>query len=181
MEALTFDHDNQDPFLDLEYTIQGLHFAIKNFRVQSSPRRGGIYYLIICNLSTEALENMLEIYNDILKASVFPGDWKAYTELFIPKTDKTNERLISMASCVCKVLERVINMRISWWLEKNQKFSATQYGFRRKKRCTDNLAILTIAIKKLWGPLRSKCASQIHDFHRVFAFLDYCVNFVISV
>jgi potassium voltage-gated channel Eag-related subfamily H protein 8 len=53
-----------------------------------------------------------------------------------------------MASCVCKVLERMINMRISWWLENNQKFSETQYGFRRNKGCTDNLAILSTEIIK---------------------------------
>jgi hypothetical protein len=42
----------------------------------------------------------------------------------------------------------MINMRISWWLENNQKFSETQYGFRRNKGGTDNLAILTAQIIK---------------------------------
>jgi hypothetical protein len=64
-------HDNQDPFLDLEFTIQELHFAIKNLRVQSSPGRDGIDYLIIRNLPNETLEILLEIYNDILRARVF--------------------------------------------------------------------------------------------------------------
>jgi hypothetical protein len=40
----------------------------------------------------------------------------------------------------------MINAHISWWLEKNQKFSETQYRFRRNKGCTDNLAILTTEI-----------------------------------
>jgi hypothetical protein len=39
-------------------------------------------------------------------------------------------------------------MCISWWLEKNQKFSETQYVFRQNKGCTDNLAILTTEIIK---------------------------------
>jgi hypothetical protein len=30
MQAPAFDHDNHDPFLDSKYTIQELHFAIKN-------------------------------------------------------------------------------------------------------------------------------------------------------
>jgi hypothetical protein len=42
----------------------------------------------------------------------------------------------------------MINMRISWCLEKNHKFSETQHGFRRNKGCTDNLAILTTEIIK---------------------------------
>jgi hypothetical protein len=138
MSAPAFDHDNQDPFLDSEYTIQELHFAIKNLRVQSSPRRDGIDYLIIRNLPNEALESLLEIYNDILRARVLPDDWEKHRVFFIP-----NIRPMYMASGVCKVLERMINIRISWWLEKNQKSSETQYGFRRNKGCTDNLAILT--------------------------------------
>jgi hypothetical protein len=42
----------------------------------------------------------------------------------------------------------MINMCIYWWLEKNQKFSETQYGYWRNKGCTDNLAILTTEIIK---------------------------------
>jgi hypothetical protein len=76
MQAPAFDHDNQDQFLDSEYKIQELHFAIKNLRVQSNPGRDGIDYLIIRNLANEALEIMLEINNDILKARMFPDDWK---------------------------------------------------------------------------------------------------------
>jgi hypothetical protein len=146
MQAPAFDHDNQDSFLDSEYTIQELHFAIKNLRVRPSPGRDGIDYLIICSLTNEALEILNKIYNDILRARMFPDNWNKYKVFFTPKRDKTNVRPISMASCVCKVLERMINIRISWWLEKNQKFSETQYGFRRNKGCTDNLAILTTEI-----------------------------------
>jgi hypothetical protein len=65
---------------------------------------------------------------------VFPDDWKKYTEFFIPKREKMNVRPISMASCVCKVLERMIYMRISWWLEKirnSQKQSNVDFGETR--------------------------------------------------
>jgi hypothetical protein len=58
-------------------------------------------YLIIHNLPNEALEILLEIYKDILKARVFLDDWKNYRVFFIPKRDKTNVRPLSMTSCVC--------------------------------------------------------------------------------
>jgi hypothetical protein len=135
-QAPAFDHDNHYPFLDLQYTIQEFHFAIKNLRVQSSPGQDGTEYLIIRILPNEALEILLEMYNDILRARVFPDDWKKYRVFFIPKRDKMNVRPTSTASCVCKVLERMTNMRISWWIENNQKFSETQYGFRQNKGCT---------------------------------------------
>jgi hypothetical protein len=37
MQAPAFDHDNQNPFLDSEYTIQALHFAIKNLKSPIEP------------------------------------------------------------------------------------------------------------------------------------------------
>jgi hypothetical protein len=40
LDALAFDHDNQDPFQDSEYTIQELHFAIKNLTEFSRARDG---------------------------------------------------------------------------------------------------------------------------------------------
>jgi hypothetical protein len=75
-QAPAFDHDNHDPVLDSEYTIQELHFAIKSLRVQSSPERDGIDCLIIRNLPNEASDILTEIYNDILRARVFPDNWK---------------------------------------------------------------------------------------------------------
>jgi hypothetical protein len=89
-QTQAFVHDNQNPFLDSEHKIKELHFAIKNLRVQSSPGRDGIDCLIIRNLPNEALEIFIEIYNDILRARVFPDDWK-YRVLFIPKRDKMTD------------------------------------------------------------------------------------------
>jgi hypothetical protein len=71
-----FDDDNRDPFLDSEYTMQELHFTIKNLRAQSSPGRDGIDCLIIRNLPNEVSEILIEIYNDILRARVFPDEWE---------------------------------------------------------------------------------------------------------
>jgi hypothetical protein len=61
------------------------------------------------NLPNEVLESVPEIYNDILRERVVPEVWKKYRVFFIPKRDKTNVRLLSMASSVCKVLERKIS------------------------------------------------------------------------
>jgi hypothetical protein len=36
MEIPTYDHGNQDPFLDSEYTIKELILMIKNLREQSN-------------------------------------------------------------------------------------------------------------------------------------------------
>jgi hypothetical protein len=79
MQAPVFDHDDQDPFLDSDHRIHELHFAIKNLRLRANARRDGTD-LIICNLSNEALEILLEFCNNILSVRVFPDDWKKYIE-----------------------------------------------------------------------------------------------------
>jgi hypothetical protein len=64
-QAPAFDHDNQDPFLDSEYTIQELHFAFKNL----SPIELGTGWNIQSHNSQFAKRSfriLLEIYNDIL-------------------------------------------------------------------------------------------------------------------
>jgi hypothetical protein len=71
------------------------------------------------------------------------GTLKKYRVFFILKRDKTNVRPISMASCVRMVLERMINIRISWWLENNQKFSETLWilakqGLHRQRSNTND-------------------------------------------
>lgn len=88
------------------------------------------------------------IYNDILVTRTFPEEWGSYLIFFIPKSTPDKLRPISLAPCLVKILEKMINNRLSWWLERNQLLAQTQLGFRRQKSCTDNLAILHSKIQK---------------------------------
>jgi hypothetical protein len=73
----------------------------------------------ICQIKD--LENLLEIYNNILRGRVFPDEWKECKVSFIPKMEKMIVTPISVASCVFKILDRMINVGTSRWLEKNHK------------------------------------------------------------
>ena len=42
-------------------------------------------------------------------------------------------RPISLTSCVCKTLERMINDRLIWYLEHNNILTDIQCGFRKRK------------------------------------------------
>jgi hypothetical protein len=61
MQAPAFDHDNQDSFLDLEYTTEVLNFATRNIRIQSNSGLDGRDYRILCDLPKEAMKILLEI------------------------------------------------------------------------------------------------------------------------
>ena len=79
----------------------------------------------ICwNISPEdTLKILKEILNKIWISADFPHQWRAATVIPIPKpnidhTDPVSYRPIALTSCLCKVLERTINARLIWYLEK---------------------------------------------------------------
>ena len=46
------------------------------------------------------------------------------------KTEASSYRPISLASCIVKVLERIINTRLKWFLEPENLLASEQAGFR---------------------------------------------------
>jgi hypothetical protein len=47
-----------------------------------------------------------------------------------------------LASCLCRLLQRIVKNRFLWWLEHHQQIPGSQFGFRKGKPFTDNLSIL---------------------------------------
>ncbi|XP_044591447.1 uncharacterized protein LOC123269675 [Cotesia glomerata] len=137
-----------DQFLDLPFTSEELDFAIANLRLKSSPGLDGIDYQILSQLPQEGRVLLLDLYNQIYSSRTFPEDWRKYSIFFIPKAEREKFRPISLAPCICKIMEKILNNRIMWWLEFNGKLPESQNGFRKGRSCADNLAILCSSIIK---------------------------------
>lgn len=58
------------------------------------------------------------------------------------KFNITSYRPISLTCTFCKLLEKIVNRRLVWYLETSHKFIKHQYGFRRKHSTQDALATL---------------------------------------
>ena len=98
-----------------------------------------------CNL-------LLNLYNRIFSERVYPNHWRLATVLGFPKPGKDPldvicKRPISLTQCMAKVMERIINTRLVWFLESNNFISEIQSGFRPARSTTDNLITLDTAIK----------------------------------
>ena len=104
------------------------------------------------HLPDTSLETLLNIFNYIWTTCKFPEDWILATIIPIPKPGKdpaepNNYRPIALTSCLCKTLERMINKRLTWFLESNNHISRFQSGFRSDRSTTDNLVRLETFIR----------------------------------
>ena len=62
--------------------------------------------------------------NETWKSDTFPESWREALIISIPKPGKDNfnplnYRPIALTSCICKTVERMVNERLVWYLEKN--------------------------------------------------------------
>ena len=111
-----------------------------------------IHYQMLKHLPDTSLETLLNIFNYIWTTGKFPEDWTLATIIPIPKPGKdpaepNNYRPIALTSCLCKTLERMINKRLTWFLESNNHISRFQSGFRSDRSTTDNLVRLETFIR----------------------------------
>ena len=82
----------------------------------------------------------------------FPEQWKFATIIPIlkPGKDPLNSdayRPIALTNCLCKILERLVNKRLLYILEKNKILCPFQSGFRRNRCTYDNLTRIEHDIK----------------------------------
>ena len=80
---------------------------------------------------------------------------KKYLLFFISKPNSDKVRPISLASCVCKICERMVSNRLVSWLEYYNKLPKSQFGFRCSRSSLDNVAILHTDILKVFKKVKS--------------------------
>ena len=71
----------------------------------------------------------------------------------IPKPEKdathpTNYRPVALTSCVCKIMERMVDNRLVWYLERNKIITPAQSGFRKGRSTTDQLVRLESFVRE---------------------------------
>jgi len=114
---------------------------------ETAPGSDGITYSMLKNCHESLTKYILDSFNRIYCENIFPDCWRTAVVIPILKPNKdpakaTSYRPISLTSCLCKLLEKMINIRLMWYLEQNRLLSSCQSGFRRLRSTTDHLVTL---------------------------------------
>ena len=132
-EHLDIDTDNSENY-NVLFTIRELCDALKKSHdIATGPDE--IHYQLLKHLPRDSLMVVLDIFNDIWASDEIPECWKEAKRL----KNLSNSRPISLTSCLCKTMERMINTRLVWFLEKNNILTKYQSGFRKGRMTTDQL------------------------------------------
>ena len=135
-----------------EKIIPELKNILKNTG-DTSPGIDGIPYIMIRQLSEENLKYILQFYHRIFLKHEFPQKWKEAVIIPILKPGKDSTRCssyrpIALISCLSKILEKILNKRLMWYLEKHNLIDKSQCGFRQGRSTTDHTTRLTSDIQE---------------------------------
>jgi exonuclease III/ribonuclease HI len=131
---------------NLPFSEWELESALKAAK-DTSPGLDLIHYQMIKHLSSDSKSYLLALFNKIWLGDCFPTRWRVATIIPIlkagkDKSDPSSYRPIALTSCMCKLLERMINARLIWFLESKGLLCVEQSGFRRNRSVMDNLVQL---------------------------------------
>ncbi|GBM88353.1 putative RNA-directed DNA polymerase from transposon X-element, partial [Araneus ventricosus] len=133
------------------FTFEELKIALDKSR-PTSPGPDKIHYTMIKNLSENSMRTLLLLYNRIWLEECFPVAWREAVVIPIPKPGKdpqvpNNYRPIALTSCLCKLMERMVNSRLVHCLEESGLLSKFQSGFRHGRVTIDIVLQLETVIR----------------------------------
>ena len=163
---LEINHLNQD------FELHELITAIKSANLHSAPGDDKISYELLKHLPKSALSKILVFYNETWNCGKLIPDWKTATIIPIHKPESNKSlpasyRPISLTPALCKINERLIATRLSWYLEKHNLINKNQSAYRKHRSTIDHLIRLQDAINKAISTNRHTVAI-FFDFSKAF-------------
>lgn len=122
-----------------------------------------IHYSMLKHLPPSSLTFLLALFNRIWSLGDFPPSWREALVLPFVKPGTTGSlpceyRPIALTSCLCKLMERMVNHRLMWHLESKSLLSSCQFGYRRARSTADPLAHIDTYIKSAFARRESVLA-----------------------
>ena len=145
---------DQDPpnYMNCPFNTKEFEEALKTLKDKKSPGPDKITNEMLEHLGTKAKSKLLGIFNNSWKTGHVPQSWREADMVPIHKKgkDRANTdsyRPISLTSCAGKLMERMINTRLVWQLEKNNIIIPEQAGFRQHHSTEDQVTYIAQKIE----------------------------------
>ena len=157
---------SSDLLYNSPFTLRELQSVLSTAQ-ESAPGNDKVTYSLLKHVHPSMITLILATFNRIFQEQVFPTSWHNAIVIPIAKPGKDprlsgNYRPISLTNCLCKLLEKMSNIRLMWHLESQHFISPAQSGFRKNRSTTDNLIQLDHDIR----------LSMKHHLHTVAIFFD---------
>ena len=148
-QPLDFSVNRQESY-NVAFTEREFDAALSTCS-DTAPGPDDIPYAMIKHVPPNTKTFIISIINRIFKDHSYPTIWELAIILafYKPGKDKqlaTSYRPIALTCCLCKIMEKMVNARLMWFLEKKGILSPAQCGFRRMHGTTDVLIRLESSI-----------------------------------
>lgn len=142
----------EEECMNKPFNMRELEEAMKTLREKKSPGPDKITNDMLLHLGTRAKKKLLDLFNNSWETGNVPQCWREADVIPIHKKGKDRHsvdgyRPISLTSCVGKLMERLINTRLSWHLEKNNLIAPEQAGFRHHRSTEDQVTYISQKIE----------------------------------
>lgn len=167
-----FNTRHEDAEFDESFNITELNECLKSVKKKSSPGEDKISNKNLAYLSEFGKAILLIMINISWKHSLLIDEWKTAKIKMIEKKDTdpfdpSNYRPISLLSCVSKIVEKMVKIRLIRFLEKHRIINEKQSGFREKRQTTDNLLFFAQKVFEALDENKKTCG-VVFDIRKAF-------------
>jgi ribonuclease HI len=166
--------DNSDAYNAL-FLDHELNRALNKLKLKKSPGIDLIYPEFLKHLGIEGKQSLLHLCNLSWKGNI-PDAWKKAEVIPVLKKGKDGTKVdsyrpIALISLLAKVMEHMVNFRLTSYLEENNILSPHQAGFRANRSTVDQIAYLMQDVKEGFNKHHQTLVVYI-DFKSAFDLID---------
>ena len=158
--------------MNAAFTKEELEEALIALQTKKAPGPDNITNEMLIHLGPKSKKKLLQLFNDGWRKGTVPQIWREATMIPVHKKGKDraqaeNYRPISLTSCVGKLMERLINKRLMYHLEKRQYLPREQAAFRQNRSTEDQITYISQAIEDAFQEKKQTVAIWI-DLEKAF-------------
>ena len=127
------------------FTVDEVFDALKNLDASKSPGPDEILPIFLKSCCNELAPVLCGLFNFFIQKGQVPKAWKEANVVPVykggdkPKDDVGSYRPDSLTSILCKVMEKLISVRIMNYVDEHDILSDNQFGFRSGRNCEQML------------------------------------------